>query len=684
MQSPSTLLNSIRQHYLAGRIDEATELCLQGLTEAPQDGELHFLLALCDEKAGKINEAFERLQRVVEQHDQHVDARFALGRMQLSRGQARDARATFNELLELDPGHAPARTLRARLDRIEGRIDEAVNGLRTALRGDEHHVPALVSLAEIELERGNVEAANEHASQAVQIAPHDAAAQLVMGQTFLAKGLSSFAERALTNAAESDPGNPRIHLALGQAMQRFGRHREAVSAFERARSLGLQDGELARGLAVSLARSGRLADARKALEELEPDLRDRNLILDLAELHAADGDAPALAALGERAALIAPELNRWVLAIQCELEGRIDEGLALAEQLLDSEQTDLQVRARMLTARLHVRQGNAEATEAVLSPLLENPSLTPAAHWEIARLLRQVSAWEAAARCLERVAARKELNDEDRARSQAMRVDILDRAGRYDQAAALFPEAAWQPPYLGEPAYLELHGNQPHALSNVLEYDWKTPGDDDAGRTPLFVAGWPCSGRDLVLAALGQSPSLAILPLADWPQRKQHLDLPIDASRFGPADPSRVHLTRRRYGRHCPRDRRAVESASIQPVDMAQIARVFPDAVVVLPHARKEYLALQWRLVGYRQVPSMLKAWEGDQRLMELLRDQLPLRVIDCSLEDLLQQPEATLSDLCSQLGLTYDDGMREVVEQMAVSRGYRPPEHWRHYSPGS
>jgi tetratricopeptide (TPR) repeat protein len=683
MQSTSTLLNSIRQSFLSGQFKDATEACLQGLVDSPDDPELHFLLALCDEKQGQTDDALARLERVVRDEPRHTDARFALGRLLAARGQAESARTHLNECLELDPGHAAARTIRARLDFGEGRSAEAVSGLKTALRADEDHVPALVSLAEILLDQGDVESANQHASHALEVSPNNASAQIAMARVFMAKGLFSFAERCLANAAEYEPGNPVACLLSGEVLQRSGRHAEAVEQFEKARQLGLADRAVARGLATSLARSGRLQEARRVFDALSPTAADRDLVLDLADLHAAAGDAAALQALAESGGDLPADLCNWLKALAYEVADAPEEALGLAADLLQAEDFDLQVRARLLAARLNLHQGRPEPLVDVLGPLVEEGRVTAAVHWEMARLLRAAELFELADRSLQHVAGRKDVDADNRARTQSMRLDVLDRAGRYEEALALFAEAAWQPPYIGEPGYLAIDGEDEQALAPLKRYEWSREGGAASPTDqPLFIAGWPCAGRDLLLAALSTSGALDVLSLADWPQRKRHLGLPLDVAGFGRAPSSRLHLMRRRYARYFSGKRRPVESASVQPLDMAQIARLFPTAVVVNPVAEENYLAMQWRLMGYRQVPTMLKAWRQDGQLLARLRELLPIEIIDVSLDALLSDPQATLADLCPMLGLSYHQNMSKAVERLADSRGYRPPQHWKHYFP--
>jgi hypothetical protein len=107
---------------------------------------------------------------------------------------------------------------------------------------------------------------------------------------------------------------------------------------------------------------------------------------------------------------------------------------------------------------------------------------------------------------------------------------------------------------------------------------------------------------------------------------------------------------------------------------------VFPDASVVVTQADENYLKMQWRLLGYRQVPSMLKVWRRDQETLASLREILPLNFVDCSLEALLDAPADTMQLLCDSLSLVYDPQMAAAVRTLVRQHGYRPANHWQHY----
>ncbi|QOC22841.1 tetratricopeptide repeat protein [Wenzhouxiangella sp. AB-CW3] len=680
MQAPSAVLDRVRQFYVEGRIVDATDLCIDGLIDAPDDPELHFLLALCDEQQGRFQEARARLERVLNGAAEHVEARFNLARMLAAGGEIEQARAHLSECVSLNPGHAAAHTLRARMDLVEGHRKQARAGFRTALRADENHVPALLSLASLHLDAAELDQANEYASRAVQLAPTDVRAQLVMAQVFMARGMFDFAERCLGNALSLDGGRLETHIVHAELLQHQGRHHDAVSAFERARAAGAELGELLPGLAISLAQVGRLAEVNALIDVYEPAPSDQALLIHLSDLLVAQGDADGLARLAGRVGRTLPSLRSWLEASRAELIE--DHGTALdrAESLLEEDDPDLQLRARLLVGRIGVERNDPESVADAVACLAEQRQASETMCWEAAQLLRDVNLPEAGERVLGHLLERKKLDEQVRARTQNLRVDLLDRAGDYQAATELMEHAAWRQPVLGEPAYLEWRGDVEEALAPVLAEDWEGLPSDGDGSNPVFVGGWPYEGRDLMLAALARMPGLGVMPEAEWSGRLECLELPVDVRRFGRADPALLHLARRRYLRHQPRGRRPVEPAFVQAADLAQIARLFPGAAYIRPTATEHYLRMQWQLAGYQRIQDMLDAWRHDLDVLGHLRDALPISIIDVPVDRLLTDPADALARLHEALSVAQGEDMSGLLKHLADRLGYRQPDHWQNY----
>lgn len=683
MESYSEFLREIREQLASGKAEAAAQLCQQALGRWPEDEELSYLLAISDEKSGHEDAARERLERLVAANHERTDLRFDLGRMLAANGSLDDARSHLQACVKQDPGHAPAWTVLARLDRFEGHRDKAISGLKTALRADPEHVPALVSLAELMLEINDGEAANDYASKAIQIQPDDAPAQLALARVFVAKGLHGFADRCLANATRLAPESSHVRNTAGHLYQRIGRHAAAAESFAVARQLGLADSSNASAFAISLASMGRMREARQAIRQMPAETLDPELIRDVSELALHSGDVDALEELNELSAQtgLPDELQVWTGALLAHAKGDLAQSLELSRQLLGSGDPELVTRARIEVARSSLQAGQSAEVAAVLEPMVGEKRLSHAAHWEIANLFRQAGRPELAIDTLRSLLDRPRLGQESATLTKARLVDLLDRTRAFGQAAELLDQSGWQRPYLGETAYLEVdEASRQRIAAGFKAMDRQASGQPDAAPRMIFVGGWPCTGRDLIVSALAASESITALPHSDWARRKERLGLPVDPAALADRDPSELHAKRRAYLRGYSGRSTLLEPAVVQALDLALLARMFSGAVFVHPVADPRYVKMQWRLLGYRQVPTMFRAWQRERELMAGLGEALPLRIVECRLETLLEDPRSALASLCAELGIQFRDSMTMAVEAASEQGRYRAPDHWKHY----
>ncbi|MFW5926579.1 MAG: tetratricopeptide repeat protein [Wenzhouxiangella sp.] len=665
----------------SGRFDEATDLCIRALATRPRDPDLLTALALCDEARGDLTGAIERLHTAADADRDHVDSRYQLGRLHAAGDRRDEARRMFDECLLHNPNHAPARTMIARLDHLEGRVEEALTGLRTVLRTETEYVPALVTMANILAERGELEAASEHASQAVQLKPDNAGAQIALGQILQAQGYYTFAERCLRNAIEADPENPRTHLAMGALLQLMDRHQEAVRAFGEAERLGVTGAEAVLARARSLRRLGRLDEARSDYESLlEAGSLPEELALELADMHFEAGDRRGIETLIER--LGESEVAELVRARLAEAEGDAETAAQRVAGIQDSDNDAIAIRARMQAARLAERAGDPERAAGLLEPLTGRDDMPATVFWELARLQRRAGQYDAAVATLDVLLARGGLRDEEKARSQAMRLDLLDRAGRHAEAADTFAAAAWQDPFLGNLSRSEQMAERDLPdWESLDQWRWPEQPPDDGRPDPLFITGWPMDGRDLLVPALALAPELRFLTPGDWDHRRRNLEVPTTPARLEQVDDERVRVIRRRYLRgFADGDLRPAESASPLVDDLPMLARVFPGATVIVPVIDEQDLVLGWRLVGYRGVEAMRSLWRRERKLLAHLRQVLPLNFVEVDYATLYNEPASALEELCRRIGVTMRPEMIESVDRGRSERGYRPPGHWRNY----
>lgn len=668
----------------AGRFDEAIDACRSAIENHPDQAELFYLQGLCEEQRGDSAAALKLLSQALELDGYHPSVRFQMARLLIKDGQTEPATRHLRRCVEIDPNHAAAWTLLARLHLQANRREDALSGLKTALRAEEDHVPALITLATMLLDRGELDEARTQASQAVKVDPNDPQAQILMARIFLAQGYLSFARQSIENARRLEPNDPSIKIAEADLAQREQRHRDALDLLKQAEGLDEARSTVEALKARSYMALGQWDTARQSYERLlQSGSTKREVWFGLADAYVHLKQPLALDALSEQAVIAGEATQAWLRAQAAALNGELDESRDLARGLFDEGDADLRFRARLLVARILMQEPEPQSAADVLRPLISDPELGSPTAWQAAALCRQLDHQSLALELLDALLKRGLEDQDERARTHAMRVDLLDQLGRYDEAREAFPDAAWQPPYLGDPA--QLSGDDPSAqpdLSGLSSIDWST--DTEAQTRPVLFYGWPCSGRDMVLQTLAMHSGCPALSIADWPARRQALEAPLTFRQIGEARPAHVHLMRKRYLRRLSPEQKqqnqCLEPAVPLLLHLPHWARVFPNANVVVTHAEENYLKMQWRLLGYRQVPSMLKIWRRDQETLAAIRDQVPLNFVDCSLEALMEAPGKTLELLCDSLSLRYDPQMTGAISTLVRQHGYRPTEHWRHY----
>ena len=680
MSTPSPV-TQIEEWLLAEDHQRAAEACLDLLAEQPGDPDLLTLLALSEEISGQVEQAIERLQSVSANHPDHVRSVFHLGRLLAQVGRADLAREAFNASIALSPNHAPSRTLLARLDFQRGDQSAAIEGLRVALRADPDYVPALCDLAILLVETGAVEEAHGLASQAVKLASDESSAQMAMGIVFEAQGHIGFAEQCLVNATDQDPSFFQGMMALSRVYQAKGEHDKVVSLLDRLSDDQKSHPAARYARAFSLVRLGQLTPARVLYEGLVQEKPDLKTALQLMDLYIQQNDHPALVDFGQQIDRNDPSgelAGRFVDARLAEFAGQLGEAIEKLKSLVGSEPFEFDVRVRLLLARLFLRQGETQAVLETLQGLAERNPLHYRVRWEMAQLAEQAGDQAFALRMIDAVLADSSLQAEVLGRSATMRLHILDRLERYDEALKDIQAGnramGWLPPPM------PLMDTELPDLSAIRR---QPEGSEVDSPSLIWVPGWPWAGRELVLAALAQISGATVLPMAEGASRHQHLGLvPGEVPAVGLSE-DQAHSMRRRYLRTVNDQASCViEPFPCRAADLVRLWEVFPASTAVRVTCEPNYLRLQWHLAGYRQVDSMLEVWLEEQKALDRVTEETPLKMLSIALEDLLE-PATTASaieTLMTALSVPASEKMTQHVLTLAQRHGYRAPKHWTHY----
>ncbi len=685
MTDPSNI-NQARELFLAEEYAAAEPLYRDALQASPEDPHLLLMLGLCLRGQGDAPGSLALFEKAAQFGEDEAEAHFYLARALIDQGDTDGARASLKRCLTISPNHIDGRTLLGEMELRAGRPLAAIDSLQAALRIAPEHPPVLASLALALIETGRTDQARAYAEQAVKADPRNVTAQVAMARSFQALGHFGFAEQCLRNALELRPNTNELLASLGGVLAANGQHGEAAQMLGQAIRNGMRTELTMLGLAISLQRLGRYGEAQKTIEEfLAYRPEHMGARAKLAEVHL---DRKQL----QEAGRILDDLDQMgavpmITLLQARLaesKGDLDRAHALAATLHLVDDTAVSDQARLLSGRVARARGAAVAARKALDPLIQAGRREPLASWLLAEAIAAGGQIERSREVLERLLANKRVMTPPMEAQTTRRLAIiLSRAGHHEDAKKFLDNPGWRhcdylPQILKDSPALMFN-----AYLGMDEPDWDELPAPDGGPDPVFVLGWPGSGRDLLLAALEANPAVTVLAPAGGRHRREALGIPLKPAQLASMDEARFRLGRKRFFKElrASGNQTIIEPCWWEAASLPALARYFPGARIIVPQAQTQALEMFWRLAGYQDIDEMLAARNEDEELLAHLRPLLNLRFIDIDLESLLAQPERELDQLGTALDLGLDSsGHQQMASQLAESP-YHSARHWQHYS---
>lgn len=155
----------------------------------------------------------------------------------------------------------------ARLYRA-GKFAEAVPAYQAAIKANPNSADAWARLGQSLLRLGRPPDAVMCLRRALQLRPADTGFEFTLARAYLDGGDSGSAIALLEPLADREGDNPDFRRLLGEAMYRGGYYAHAAQLLERKAADGPGDRQAAGMYAVSLAKTGRAAEAETALKRL--------------------------------------------------------------------------------------------------------------------------------------------------------------------------------------------------------------------------------------------------------------------------------------------------------------------------------------------------------------------------------------------------------------------------------
>jgi protein O-GlcNAc transferase len=316
MMSMLQAFRMAREHFDAGRLPQADQLCRRILQEDTAHSGAWHLLGLIAGRAGrgdlaidyfraairinpdfaqahtdlaielatgrKLVEAVDSFVQALRVEPDHARAHFGLGVALQLQGKLDEAAASFRRAAQLRPDHAEAHCRLGFALLHQGQAAEAVASLRRALGLKPDYPEAHHSLGTAYMIEGRLADAVSHFQQAIRFRPDYYAAHLDLGNALREQGRLAEAVASYRQAARVRPDQALAYNNLGNALLELGQSEAAEATLRQALRLAPNYAEAAYNLGIALWKRGRPEDAaasyRQALR-LKPDYAEAHLNL---------------------------------------------------------------------------------------------------------------------------------------------------------------------------------------------------------------------------------------------------------------------------------------------------------------------------------------------------------------------------------------------------------------------
>lgn len=323
--------------------------------------------------SGDVESADEALRRLEQQIPDHPGVRFARGRLQMRDGDYAAALQSLAVPLGANPRHLPSLYLSGLANVEQGNFATARRQLRQFLEMGDGNPVARLQLARAELGLDNAVAAEAAAREILEEDPMNSKALGVLALALAAQGAAPDSAAAYEQLATLEPES--VEARLGASAQRLaaGDVDAAIDNLRAALDIQPQNDSIRQRLILTLARAGRVDDAREAAgayRELRAGTTEPLVTAAAVEMLARDFDAAGR--YYDSALAIEPRHvgARKGLAMLEVMAGRIDAGISAFEEVLQDAPGDLEVLTNL--AGLAERRSDMDAMAGYLRRAIDS------------------------------------------------------------------------------------------------------------------------------------------------------------------------------------------------------------------------------------------------------------------------------------------------------------------------
>jgi len=414
------------------------------------------------------------------------------------------------------------------------------------------------------------------------------------------------------------PNSPLVLIAMGLCHARLFQYQEAIASFDEAVRLNPLEMSGYNRKAEVLSLIGDFDGAMRSYERaVTLDPRNAESLAGLASIWAQKGDAKKAADYAKRAVLLDPA----------------------------------HATAHAVLAQVDISQRNFSSAEERIRPFLQDPHIIGKGRASLFGVLGD--ALDGQHRAAEAFEAYTVENTE------LLRLNALRFAGSMKIADLCDALAA-------------------HYKDRSIVTDLDASADSTASSGPqghVFLLGFYRSGTTLLEQALEAHPGIVTLEEREilGADAERFLTSHAGRSRLDALTGSELQAARNRYWQNVNREglnvhgKIFVDKHPLNTAKLPLIARLFPDAKIlfavrdprdVIFSCFRRHFQINAAMYELLTLPGAARLYDAVMRLAVIVREQTPLKFMDCRYENIVDDFEGSMRAICEFIGISYDASM--------------------------
>lgn len=269
-------------YFKAGRDGEAITAYREASYRHSENPEVHYNLGQLYEKRNQLDEAVVSYKRAVEKKSDFAEARLKLADIRMARGNTQEAIEQYTQFLKLKPESADIHLKLARIFVKNKELAKAEESYTTVLKLAPDNPEAHRELAAVYRAKDAGDKAVEHYKRALELAKNDAESRNALVTIYVKNKQYDELTVLLKEAAELAPDDPNNHYRLGLVYDFRKEYDSAITSYKKAVELKGDHARALHSLGRVYMKTGRLAEAREALEaakQADPNLVETSVLL---------------------------------------------------------------------------------------------------------------------------------------------------------------------------------------------------------------------------------------------------------------------------------------------------------------------------------------------------------------------------------------------------------------------